>query len=103
MEQSFKATECALRETGIHIYVNKSINPEIIVFLFLFLRISGKKKVCEHRNWCTWQVTQDSQEIYNFTLLAENYLRRRSVNISFSLTHRGENGPPATVGGSISD
>lgn len=28
--------------------------------------------------------------MYNFTLVAENYLRRRSVSTVFNLTHQGE-------------
>ncbi|XP_031991968.1 oncostatin-M-specific receptor subunit beta isoform X2 [Hylobates moloch] len=54
----------------------------------LFESFSGEKKLCTHKNWCNWQITQDSQETYNFTLVAENYLRKRSVNILFNLTHR---------------
>ncbi|KAM9252618.1 oncostatin-M-specific receptor subunit beta [Dugong dugon] len=54
----------------------------------LFESFSQKKKVCKHRNWCTWQVSQDSQEMYNFTLMAENYLRKRTVHLVFKLTHR---------------
>ncbi|XP_059948806.1 oncostatin-M-specific receptor subunit beta isoform X1 [Mesoplodon densirostris] len=54
----------------------------------LFESFSGKKTLCKHRNWCNWQVAQDSQEMYNFTLLAENYLRKRSVSILFNLTQR---------------
>ncbi|XP_066234814.1 oncostatin-M-specific receptor subunit beta isoform X2 [Saccopteryx leptura] len=49
---------------------------------------SGKKKICKHRNWCNWQVSQDSQEIYNFTLMAENSFRKRRVSILFNLAHR---------------
>uniref|UniRef100_A0A8D1HCZ7 Oncostatin M receptor n=1 Tax=Sus scrofa TaxID=9823 RepID=A0A8D1HCZ7_PIG len=60
----------------------------------LFESFSGKKILCEHRNFCNWQVAQDSQEMYNFTLVAENYLRKRSVNILFNLTHRGETAAP---------
>ncbi|KAM9694240.1 oncostatin-M-specific receptor subunit beta isoform 2-T2 [Trichechus inunguis] len=54
----------------------------------LFESFSQKKKVCKHRNWCTWQVSQDSQEMYHFTLMAENYLRKRTVHLVFKLTHR---------------
>ncbi|XP_023481487.2 oncostatin-M-specific receptor subunit beta isoform X3 [Equus caballus] len=54
----------------------------------LFESFSGEKRLCEHKNWCDWQIAQDSQEMYNFTLVAENYLRKRSVNILFNLTHR---------------
>ncbi|XP_036163817.1 oncostatin-M-specific receptor subunit beta isoform X1 [Myotis myotis] len=53
----------------------------------LFESFSGKKKSCEQKNWCTWQVAQDSQ-MYNFTLIAENYFRKRSVNLLFNLAHR---------------
>lgn len=71
----------------MYFLIDQSITPEIV---FLFLRFSGKKKFCEHKNWCTWQVAQDSQEMYNFTLMAENSLRKRSVNILFNLAHHGE-------------
>uniref|UniRef100_A0A8C3VMW0 Oncostatin-M-specific receptor subunit beta n=1 Tax=Catagonus wagneri TaxID=51154 RepID=A0A8C3VMW0_9CETA len=54
----------------------------------LFESFSGKKMLCEHRNFCNWQVAQDSQEMYNFTLVAENYLRKRRVSILFNVTHR---------------
>lgn len=63
---------------------------ELLFFCFLFLRFSGKTKLCEHKKWCHWQVAPDSQETYNLTLTAENQLRRRSVSILFNLTHRGE-------------
>lgn len=56
----------------------------------LFESFSGKKTLCKHRNRCDWQVTQDSQEMYNFTLVAENYFRKRSVSILFNLIHGGE-------------
>ncbi|XP_062067679.1 oncostatin-M-specific receptor subunit beta isoform X2 [Lepus europaeus] len=49
---------------------------------------SGRKEHCQHRSWCHWQISQGSQETYNFTLLAENRLRKRSVNLLFNLTHR---------------
>ncbi|XP_008566724.1 PREDICTED: oncostatin-M-specific receptor subunit beta [Galeopterus variegatus] len=35
--------------------------------------------------------------MYNFTLMAENYLRKRSVNILFNLTHRVHPKPPFSV------
>ncbi|XP_004449946.1 oncostatin-M-specific receptor subunit beta isoform X1 [Dasypus novemcinctus] len=63
----------------------------------LFESFSQKKEVCKHKNWCTWQVTQDSQEIYNFTLIAETNLRKRSVNILFNLSHRVHPMPPLNV------
>ncbi|KAM5257770.1 oncostatin-M-specific receptor subunit beta isoform 2-T6 [Hipposideros larvatus] len=54
----------------------------------LFESFSRKKKLCARKNWCDWQVAPDSQETYNFTLIAENNLRRRSVDVFFNLTHR---------------
>uniref|UniRef100_A0A8C5KDI0 Oncostatin-M-specific receptor subunit beta n=1 Tax=Jaculus jaculus TaxID=51337 RepID=A0A8C5KDI0_JACJA len=54
----------------------------------LFEWVSGENKHCELKNSCNWQITQDSQELYNFTLTAENYLRKRSVNIAFNVSHR---------------
>ncbi|XP_037654745.1 oncostatin-M-specific receptor subunit beta isoform X2 [Choloepus didactylus] len=54
----------------------------------LFESFSQKKEFCKHRNWCTWKITQDSQEMYNFTLTVENSLRKRRVNILFNLSHR---------------
>lgn len=54
----------------------------------LYESFSGRREVSNHRNSHTWQITEDSQETYNFTLTAENNLRKRSVNISFNLTHR---------------
>ncbi|GAB1299225.1 Oncostatin-M-specific receptor subunit beta [Apodemus speciosus] len=49
---------------------------------------SERCEVSKHRNSYTWQITDNSQETYNFTLTAENKLRKRSVNINFNLTHR---------------
>lgn len=54
----------------------------------LYESFSGRREVSNHRNSHTWQITEDSQETYNFTLTAENNLRKRSVSISFNLTHR---------------
>ncbi|KAM5328523.1 oncostatin-M-specific receptor subunit beta isoform 2-T2 [Glossophaga mutica] len=54
----------------------------------LFEAFSGEKRPCGHKNQCVWQVAPDSQETYNFTLVAENYLRKRSVNTVFDLAHR---------------
>ncbi|XP_042638333.1 oncostatin-M-specific receptor subunit beta [Orycteropus afer afer] len=67
-------------DTGLQIQSSQSYT--------LFESFSQKKKVCKHKNWCTWQVTQDSQGMYNFTLMAENYLRKRSVTLVFQLTHQ---------------
>ncbi|XP_017655837.1 oncostatin-M-specific receptor subunit beta isoform X1 [Nannospalax galili] len=53
----------------------------------LFESFSGRRKLC-NKSSCDWQITDDSQEIYNFTLIAKNYLRTRSVSVSFHLTHR---------------
>ncbi|XP_006889636.1 PREDICTED: oncostatin-M-specific receptor subunit beta [Elephantulus edwardii] len=55
----------------------------------LFEAFSQKRKVCEHNNRCTWQVTENFQKQYNFTLVAENILRKRSANSVFHLVHRG--------------
>ncbi|XP_031216213.1 oncostatin-M-specific receptor subunit beta isoform X2 [Mastomys coucha] len=49
---------------------------------------SKRCEVFNYINSYTWQITEDSQETYNFTLTAENKLRKRSVNINFNLTHR---------------
>ncbi|XP_059273014.1 oncostatin-M-specific receptor subunit beta isoform X3 [Mustela nigripes] len=54
----------------------------------LFESFSGKKTLCKHKSWCLWQVAPESQDMYNFTLMAENYLRKRSVHLLFNLTHR---------------
>lgn len=59
-----------------------------------FLRFSGRHELSDHRNSHTWQITEDSQETYNFTLTAKNNLRKRSVNLIFNLTHRGETVTP---------
>lgn len=81
----------------IHLLLWKYLNPVFAVlffFSFRFLRFSGRREVSNHRNSHTWQITEDSQETYNFTLTAENNLRKRSVSISFNLTHRGETAMP---------
>nr|KAF6490474.1 oncostatin M receptor [Molossus molossus] len=54
----------------------------------LFESFSGEKKLCEHKDRCTWQIAPGSQETYNFTLMAENHLRKRNVSILFDLAHR---------------
>ncbi|XP_040833413.1 oncostatin-M-specific receptor subunit beta [Ochotona curzoniae] len=54
----------------------------------LFESFSGRQKHCQHKDWCHWQIYGDSQEMYNFTLLAENKLRNRSVSLFFNLSHR---------------
>ncbi|KAF6126217.1 oncostatin M receptor [Phyllostomus discolor] len=54
----------------------------------LFEAFSGENKSCEHKDSCVWQVAPGSQETYNFTLVAENFFRKRSVNIAFDLAHR---------------
>ncbi|XP_075397074.1 oncostatin-M-specific receptor subunit beta isoform X2 [Tenrec ecaudatus] len=55
---------------------------------------SQETKVCEHNTWCTWQVAEDSQDGYNFTLQIQNIFRKRSVNLAFNLTHRVHPRPP---------
>ncbi|KAG8512683.1 Oncostatin-M-specific receptor subunit beta [Galemys pyrenaicus] len=79
--QDFKTLNCTW-DSGIH------TNFLNITNYTLFESISRNKILCEHKNWYNWQVTQDSQEMYNFTLLADNFLRQRSVNIVFNLAHR---------------
>ncbi|XP_051846109.1 oncostatin-M-specific receptor subunit beta isoform X3 [Antechinus flavipes] len=54
----------------------------------LFEWFSQKKVNCVHRNWCTWQLTSDIQDMYNFTLTAENELRKRRVDILFNVTQQ---------------
>ncbi|XP_037065302.1 oncostatin-M-specific receptor subunit beta isoform X2 [Peromyscus leucopus] len=54
----------------------------------LYESFSGRHELSNHRNSHTWQITEESQETYNFTLTTENKLRKRSVNIIFNLTHR---------------
>ncbi|KFO22076.1 oncostatin-M-specific receptor subunit beta [Fukomys damarensis] len=63
----------------------------------LFESFSGEKKFCEHNNQCSWEISPDLQETYNFTLTAENYLRKRSVSTIFNLTHRVHPKAPSSV------
>ncbi|XP_036919107.1 oncostatin-M-specific receptor subunit beta isoform X2 [Sturnira hondurensis] len=58
---------------------------------------SGETKSCAHKNWCVWPVAVDTQETYNFTLVAENSLRRRGVNALFDLAHRVRPMTPFTM------
>lgn len=76
----------------IHLLWWKCLNPvfPVLFFSLHFLRFSKRCEVSNYRNSYTWQITEGSQEMYNFTLTAENQLRKRSVNINFNLTHRGE-------------
>ncbi|KAK2493742.1 hypothetical protein MC885_012405 [Smutsia gigantea] len=81
--QDFRALNCTWdpgSDTGLTKHPSQSYT--------LFESFSGKKTLCKHKNWCNWQVTQHSQEVYNFTLVAENYLRKRSVNTVFTLAHQ---------------
>lgn len=71
-----------------HTCFDTNVSP--LPVLFYFLRFSGRQKHCQHKDWCHWQIYGDSQEMYNFTLLAENKLRNRSVSLFFNLSHRGE-------------
>lgn len=57
--------------------------------MLFFLRISGNKILCQNNHYCNWPITQDSQEMYNFTLLVKYRNGKRSVNLGFNLTHRG--------------
>lgn len=50
--------------------------------------ISGNKILCQSNQYCNWKITQDSQEMYNFTLLVKYRKSKRSVNLGFNLTHR---------------
>ncbi|KAH0520575.1 Oncostatin-M-specific receptor subunit beta [Microtus ochrogaster] len=63
----------------------------------LYESFSGRQELSDHRNSHTWQITEDSQETYNFTLTAKNNLRKRSVNLIFNLTHRVHQKPPHDV------
>uniref|UniRef100_A0A8C0XI00 Oncostatin-M-specific receptor subunit beta n=1 Tax=Castor canadensis TaxID=51338 RepID=A0A8C0XI00_CASCN len=83
--QDFKTLSCTWNP-GVDTVLDWSQQPS--QSYTLFESFSGEKKRCKHNNLCNWKITQDSQEMYNFTLVAENYLRKRSVNIVFNLTHR---------------
>ncbi|XP_055968112.1 oncostatin-M-specific receptor subunit beta [Sorex fumeus] len=63
-------------------------HEQLSVTYTLLESISGNKILCQHKNCCNWQITQDSQEMYNFTLVAEYSSGRTSANIGFNLTHR---------------
>ncbi|XP_074062899.1 oncostatin-M-specific receptor subunit beta isoform X2 [Macrotis lagotis] len=54
----------------------------------LFEWFSQKRVDCNHRNWCIWQLTGNMQDMYNFTLMAENKLRKRRTNTFFNVTHQ---------------
>ncbi|KAL1783664.1 oncostatin-M-specific receptor subunit beta [Sigmodon hispidus] len=54
----------------------------------LYESFSGRRELSNHRNSHNWKITEDAQEMYNFTLTAENNLRKRSVSMIFNLTHR---------------
>lgn len=81
--QDFKTLNCTW-DPGRNTDLRKHASQRYTLFEFY----SGEKKLCKHKNWCNWQITQDSQETYNFTLIAENDLRKRSVSILFNLTQR---------------
>lgn len=83
--QDFKTLNC-LWEPGID--TTLSWHKQRSQNYTLYESFSGRREVSNHRNSHTWQITEDSQETYNFTLTAENNLRKRSVSISFNLTHR---------------
>ncbi|XP_023567652.1 oncostatin-M-specific receptor subunit beta isoform X2 [Octodon degus] len=63
----------------------------------LFESISGKKKFCGQKNWCDWEISEDFPKTYNFTLTAENYLRKRTVRSVFDLTDRVHPKAPESV------
>ncbi|XP_013370405.1 PREDICTED: oncostatin-M-specific receptor subunit beta isoform X2 [Chinchilla lanigera] len=63
----------------------------------LFDSVSGKKKFCVHNNWCNWEISQDLPATFNFTLTAENYLRKRTVSTAFALTDRVHLKAPESV------
>ncbi|XP_038958125.1 oncostatin-M-specific receptor subunit beta isoform X4 [Rattus norvegicus] len=83
--RDFKTLNC-LWEPGID--TTLSWHKQRSQHYTLYESFSGRREVSNHRNSHTWQITEDSQETYNFTLTAENNLRKRSVSISFNLTHR---------------
>uniref|UniRef100_A0A8D2B1P3 Oncostatin M receptor n=1 Tax=Sciurus vulgaris TaxID=55149 RepID=A0A8D2B1P3_SCIVU len=85
--QDFKTLKCTWYP-GVDTGLDWNIQPS--QSYTLFESFSGKKQNCKHKNSCNWKITQDVQETYNFTLTAANYFRKRSANIIFNLTHRGE-------------
>ncbi|XP_027719300.1 oncostatin-M-specific receptor subunit beta isoform X2 [Vombatus ursinus] len=54
----------------------------------LFEWFSQKKVNCVHRNWCAWQLAPDMQDTYNFTLMAENKLRKRRTSTFFNVNQQ---------------
>ncbi|KAM4875838.1 oncostatin-M-specific receptor subunit beta isoform 3-T4 [Thomomys bottae] len=83
--QDFKTLSCTWIP-GVDTHLDWSMQPSQTYTLVE--SFSGERKQCEHKNLCNWKITQELQETYNFTLIAENNLRRRSVNLLFNLTHR---------------
>ncbi|KAL6033854.1 hypothetical protein STEG23_013455, partial [Scotinomys teguina] len=83
--QDFKTLKCSW-EPGVDTALGWSQqDPQNYT---LYESFSGRHELSNHRNSHSWQITEDSQDTYNFTLTAENKLRKRSVNIIFNLTHR---------------
>ncbi|XP_076772260.1 oncostatin-M-specific receptor subunit beta isoform X2 [Arvicanthis niloticus] len=82
--QDFKTLDCSW-EPGIDTILLWSQRFQNYTLCESF---SERCEVSNHRNSYTWQITEDPQETYNFTLTAENQLRKKSVSISFNLTHR---------------
>lgn len=83
--QDFKTLKCSW-EPGVDTGVSWHQQPSETYTLYE--SFSGRLEHSDKRNSYNWQITDDSQETYNFTLTAENLLRKRSVNLIFNLTHR---------------
>ncbi|XP_051006887.1 oncostatin-M-specific receptor subunit beta [Acomys russatus] len=83
--QDFKTLNCSW-EPGVDTTLGWNQQPS--QSYILYESFSGRLERSEHNNLHNWKITDDSQETYNFTLTAENKLRKRSVNLIFNLTHR---------------
>ncbi|XP_048224262.1 oncostatin-M-specific receptor subunit beta isoform X2 [Perognathus longimembris pacificus] len=83
--RDFKTLSCTWNP-GVDTGLAWSMQPSQTYILFE--SFSGEKKYCEHEKLCNWKISQELQETYNFTLVAKNLLRNRSVNSLFNLTHR---------------
>ncbi|XP_075832055.1 oncostatin-M-specific receptor subunit beta isoform X2 [Microtus pennsylvanicus] len=92
--QDFKTLTCSW-EPGVDTAL--AWNQQDSQTYSLYESFSGRQELSDHKNSHTWQITEDSQETYNFTLTAKNNLRKRSVNLIFNLTHRVHQKPPHDV------
>ncbi|KAM6156861.1 oncostatin-M-specific receptor subunit beta [Erethizon dorsatum] len=92
--QDFKTLSCTW-DPGVETGLGYNRQPR--QHYTLFESFSGEKKFCGHNNWCNWEISQDLQETYNFTLTAENYLRKRNVSSVFKLTDRVHLKAPESV------